>query len=61
MLDASQTETGTVLVRDTQQTKRIALYARVSSGGQKEDLTRQLERLKNYAAARGYQVVKEVI
>ena len=64
MLDAYKTETGTVLVRDLKQeqalTGRIALYARVSSIGQKEDLDRQLVRLKDYAAARGYQVSKEV-
>jgi len=41
-------------------TGRIALYARVSSAGQKEDVERQLQRLKDYAAAKGYQVSKEV-
>jgi len=64
MLDAYKTETGTVIVRDPKQVQtnrgRIALYARVSSIGQKEDLDRQLVRLKDYAAARGYQVAKEV-
>ncbi len=64
MLDAYKTETGTVIVRDPSQAHtnigRIALYARVSSIGQKEDLDRQLVRLKDYAAARGYQVSKEV-
>src|SRR6266571_3739494 len=64
-LDAYQTETGTVIVRDKADVKpltgRIALYARVSSLGQKEDLERQIQRLKDYAAARGYQVAKEVM
>lgn len=63
-LDAYQTPTGTVIVRDPvpqkSHTGRVALYARVSSLDQKEDLTRQLNRLKDYAAARGYQVSKEV-
>jgi len=63
-LDAYQTETGTVIVRDASDvhpvTGRIALYARVSSIGQKEDLDRQMHRLKDYAAAKGYQVAKEV-
>src|SRR5205085_4301010 len=63
-LDAYQTETGTVIVRDKADarplTGRIALYARVSSLGQKEDLERQMQRLKDYAAAKGYQVSKEV-
>ncbi|MGZ3608623.1 MAG: IS607 family transposase [Ktedonobacteraceae bacterium] len=64
-LDAYKTETGTVIVRDKADVKpltgRIALYARVSSIGQKEDLDRQMQRLKDYAAAQGYQVSKEVV
>ncbi len=63
-LDAYQTPTGMVVVRDPKEvrpvTGRIALYARVSSLGQKEDLDRQVQRLKDYAAAKGYQVSKEV-
>ena len=63
-LDAYRTATGTVIVRDASDpqpvTGRIALYARVSSAGQKDDLERQIVRLKDYAAARGYQVSKEV-
>jgi len=63
-LDAYQTETGIIIVRDKHDvqpvTGRIALYARVSSIGQKEDLERQVHRLKDYAAAKGYQVAKEV-
>ena len=42
-------------------TGRVALYARVSSAGQNEDLERQLHRLKDYAAAKGYQVAIEVV
>jgi putative resolvase len=63
-LDAYQTPTGMVIVRDPQLersgTGRIALYARVSSADQKSDLERQVQRLRDYAAARGYQVAKEV-
>jgi putative resolvase len=63
-LDAYQTETGIIIVREKADEKpltgRIALYARVSSLGQKEDLERQMQRLKDYAAAKGYQVAKEV-
>jgi putative resolvase len=63
-LDAYQTPTGMVVVRDPQVerdlTGRIALYARVSSADQKSDLERQMQRLRDYAAARGYQVAKEV-
>ncbi len=63
-LDAYQTETGIIIVREKADEKpltgRIALYARVSSLGEKEDLERQMHRLKDYAAAKGYQVSKEV-
>jgi putative resolvase len=63
-LDAYQTPTGMVVVRDPHMerptTGRIALYARVSSADQKSDLERQVQRLRDYAAARGYQIAKEV-
>jgi len=63
-LDAYQTPTGMVVVREHQTEKpgtgRIALYARVSSVDQKSDLDRQMHRLRDYAAAKGYQVAKEV-
>jgi len=63
-LDAYQTPTGMVVVRDPHMerppTGRIALYARVSSADQKSDLERQVQRLQDYATARGYQVAKEV-
>ena len=63
-LDAYQTPTGTVIVRDAATpapvTGRVALYARVSSADQKSDLKRQMERLRDYAAAKGYAVSKEV-
>jgi len=64
-LDAYQTPTGMVIVRDPvaekPETGRIALYARVSSAAQKSDLERQVQRLRDYAAARGYRVAKEVV
>ena len=64
-LDAYQTPTGMVIVRDSvaekPETGRIALYARVSSADQKSDLERQMQRLRDYAAARGYRVAKEVV
>jgi putative resolvase len=63
-LDAYQTPTGMVVVRDPHMerigTGRIALYARVSSADQKSDLERQVQHLRDYAAACGYQVAKEV-
>ncbi len=64
-LDAYQTDTGIIIVRDRHDeqsvTGRIALYARVSSLGQKDDLDRQVQRLRDYAAGRGYQVAKEIV
>ncbi len=60
-LDAYQWPTGTIIVREPQTaTTGVALYARVSSADEKDDVTRQLQRLRDYAAARGYQVVAEV-
>src|SRR5260370_13952528 len=55
-------DTGTVIVRDPLKVRatNVALYARVSSVDQKNDLERQLERLKDYAAAQGYQVTRMV-
>ena len=62
-LDAYQLDTGTVIVREplaSEVPTNVALYARVSSADQKEDLERQMQRLKDYAASRGYQVTKIV-
>ena len=63
-LDAYQTPTGPVIVRDATlpapTTGRVALYARVSSAEQKSNLERQMQRLRDYAAAKGYAVSKEV-
>lgn len=39
---------------------RVALYARVSSHPQKQDLERQLQRLRDYSTAKGYQVTEAV-
>jgi putative resolvase len=63
-LGAYQTPTGTVVVREPAlplpTAGRVALYARVSSADQKSDLDRQMQRLRDYAAAKGYSVSKEV-
>jgi predicted site-specific integrase-resolvase len=60
-LDAYQLPTGTIIVREAKPAPSgAALYARVSSADQKDDAARQMQRLKEYAAARGYQVVAEV-
>lgn len=60
-LDAYQLPTGTVIVRETRPAAAgVALYARVSSAEQRDGAARQMERLRAYAAARGYQVAIEV-
>src|SRR5258708_11416422 len=60
-LDAYQLPTGTIIVREAKPSATgVALYARVSRAEQKADVTRQRQRLRDYAAARGYQVVAEV-
>ena len=38
----------------------VVLYARVSSSENKDNLDKQLDRLRLYANAKGYQVVKEI-
>ena len=63
-----QLPTGTVIVdynplTSTGAENRVAIYARVSSAENKDNLDRQADRLVSYAAAKGYQtvyVVKEV-
>ncbi|HET8907955.1 MAG TPA: IS607 family transposase [Ktedonobacterales bacterium] len=60
-LDAYQLPTGTIIVREAHPVASgVALYARVSCADQKEDAARQMQRLHEYAAARGYQVATEV-
>lgn len=60
-LDAYQTETGTIIVRDpVGSPSGVALYARVSSADQKDDLQRQVERLQTYVIAKGWKVDKVV-
>ena len=64
-LNAYQTPTGTIIVNDKPKAEavEVALYARVSSADQKEDVERQMQRLLSYAAAKGYavsQVVTEI-
>ena len=39
----------------------VVLYGRVSSAGQRDDLRRQMQRLRDFAAAKGYVVAKEVL
>src|SRR5215471_19639433 len=66
-----QKPSGTIIVTEGEEEAPVAkkavspvvIYARVSSPKQQADLDRQVERLEDYCAARGYQVgriVKEI-
>ena len=60
-LDAYQSHTGTIIVREKpERPTGVALYARVSSAAQKRMGYAQMQRLRDYAAAKGYQVMVEV-
>ena len=62
-IESEQLATGTILVYPTKHSgtnDRCVLYARVSSYDQKQDLERQLNRLQDYAASKGLNIVKEV-
>lgn len=57
-----QTATGTILVHYDNEVKsnpKVVLYGRVSSNDQKEDLNRQMERLRLFAASIGLVVSEE--
>ncbi|MHB1551749.1 MAG: IS607 family transposase [Vulcanimicrobiaceae bacterium] len=57
-----QTASGTILVDESvdEQPGAVALYARVSSHDQRNDLDRQLARLSQYAAEQNFHVVDAV-
>jgi putative resolvase len=65
LIKGHQAPTGTIIVaegppREAQAISRIAIYARVSSYEQRANLERQVERLEDYCASRGYQVAQVV-
>jgi putative resolvase len=60
-----QAPTGTIVVTEGEPSpatrpEKVAIYARVSSAEDKENLERQAARLTGYCAARGYQVAQVV-
>lgn len=62
-LNAYQLPTGTIIVNDdleVTQNNNVALYARVSSSENKDNLDKQLERIRQYATAKGYTIKREV-
>lgn len=63
IITGTQYTTGTIIVDDIlekvkEKEKSIAIYARVSSSENKDNLERQAERLLQFAAAKGYQITK---
>lgn len=64
LINGKQLATGTIVIYEDEKSKNIynraILYARVSSSENKNNLESQLKRLKDYSAAKGYQVIKEV-
>jgi putative resolvase len=63
-LQGEQLPSGTIIIFEEENSKhvqnKVILYARVSSGENKSNLEAQLERLRLFAAAKGYEVKKEV-
>lgn len=60
-IKSEQLPTGTILVYPKEQQQQcVALYARVSSSDQGEDLQRQMQRLRDYASVNGLRISKEV-
>lgn len=60
MPNASINELGHILVEidnDTIDSNKVAIYARVSSSENKDNLVAQVDRLTQYAIAKGYQIV----
>ena len=59
-------ETGTIFIlnpfknNEDNLKNKVVLYARVSSSENKTNLESQLERLRLFASAKGYQIVKEI-
>ena len=60
-----KTHTGTIVVTEDLdyylKELKVALYARVSSSENKNNLESQLERLRTYACAKGYKIYKETM
>ena len=62
-LNGEQLPSGTILIEENNviigEFKKCILYARVSTSEQKEHIDRQLDRLRDYANSKGYQIVEE--
>ncbi len=68
IIQGYQLPTGTILVDYSEDNKenlikkenKVALYARVSSSENKSNLKSQLDRLRDFATAKGYTIVEEI-
>jgi len=63
-LNIERTNTGRVLIIEDDDKKindAVAVYARVSSSENKDNLQRQRERLEEYCTARGYKIIRSVM
>ena len=63
-LNIERTNTGRVLIIEDEDKKindAVAVYARVSSAENKDNLERQRERLEEYCTARGYKIIRSVM
>jgi len=63
LIKGKQLPTGTIVVFDEQEEKdgnSVIIYARVSSSENKDNLESQLNRLRDYSSAKGYNIIKEV-
>jgi predicted site-specific integrase-resolvase len=62
-LDAYQTHTGTIIIKkdiEKNNMLKVAIYCRVSSSENRDNLERQKQRLLNYCSAKGYRVNKVI-
>lgn len=63
LIKGKQLGSGTIVVTEDEpkptEQNRAVVYARVSSSENKNNLETQCERLKNFASAKGYKIVKE--
>lgn len=62
-LDAYQTHTGTIIIKkdiEKNNMLKVAIYCRVSSSENGDNLERQKQRLLNYCSAKGYRVNKVI-
>lgn len=60
-LQTERTQSGSLrIIFDENKDVRVAVYCRVSSSENKDNLERQRERVLNYCAAKGYQIEKVI-